>query len=271
MDASSSTVVVVTGFGPFRQHLVNSSWEATKELSKLGLGNDVDLHIIELPVVYQKAKEIVCKAWSSFQPQLMIHIGLAPTSKATIILEQCGKNKGYKEIDVCGFCPEDGCCVLEGPERIESTINLKRVWKSIQMEQMDVIFSRDAGRYICDYTYYISLYHGNGRAAFIHVPPLSKWVTAEFLGRALQTVILEMLKQCKGRRSLASPFFSNLTGLENRKMILKKAIKPPRILWGKITNYGRGEKKLVGLKLHKRERKVLQTYLYLQSHLAVIF
>ncbi|CAM4626827.1 unnamed protein product, partial [Caretta caretta] len=50
--------------------------------------------------------------------------------------------------------------------------------------------------YICDYTYYTSLYYGNGRAAFIHVPPLSKLVTADFLGRALRIIILEMLKQC---------------------------------------------------------------------------
>ncbi|XP_054858144.1 pyroglutamyl-peptidase 1-like protein [Eublepharis macularius] len=196
MDVSSKTVVV-TGFGPFRQHLVNSSWEAVKELSKLGLGSEVNLHIAELPVAYQKAKELVCEIWATLQPHLVIHVGLDSASKAIIILEQCGKNRGYKERDLCGFLPEDGCCVLEGPERIESTINIKGVWKKLLVEGIDIVFSRDAGRYICDFTYYTSLYYGNGRAAFIHVPPLSKWVTAEFLGRKLQTIILEMLKQGK--------------------------------------------------------------------------
>ncbi|KAJ6662869.1 hypothetical protein lerEdw1_011073 [Lerista edwardsae] len=196
MDIKPDTVVV-TGFGPFRQHLINSSWEAVKELSKLGLGDEVDLHIMELPVAYQKAKELVCKVWATLRPQLMIHTGLTSTSKAILILEQCGKNKGYKESDVCGFHPEDGHCLLEGPEIINSAINMKTIWKNIQIEGIDVIFSRDAGRYVCDYIYYTSLYCGNGRAAFIHVPPLSKRVTAEFLGRALQTVIAEMLKQCR--------------------------------------------------------------------------
>ncbi|XP_015280037.1 PREDICTED: pyroglutamyl-peptidase 1-like protein isoform X2 [Gekko japonicus] len=167
------------------------------ELSKLGLGSEIDLYIAELPAVYQKAKELVCAIWATRQPHLVIHVGLASASRATILLEQCGKNKGYKERDVCGFLPEDGCCVSEGPERIESTINMKRVWKNLLTEGIDAVFSRDAGRYVCDYTYYTSLYYGNGRAAFIHVPPLSKWVTAEFLGRTLQRVILEMLKQCK--------------------------------------------------------------------------
>ncbi|XP_077173451.1 pyroglutamyl-peptidase 1-like protein [Paroedura picta] len=169
------------GFGPYRKYFVNSSWAAVKEMSKLGLGSEIDLHITELPVVYQKARELVCEMWTTGQPHLVIHVGLDSASKATIILEQYGKNKGYKERDVCGFLPEDGCCVSEGPERIESVINMKRVWKTILTEGIDAIFSRDAGR----------------RAAFIHVPPLSKWVTAEFLGRELQRVILEILKQCK--------------------------------------------------------------------------
>ncbi|KFZ62175.1 Pyroglutamyl-peptidase 1-like, partial [Antrostomus carolinensis] len=171
-----------------------------QELSKRGLGENIDLHIMQLPVVYQKAKEQVFKIWTTLQPLLTVHVGLASSAKALIILEQCGKNKGYQEMDVCGFHPEGGCCMLDGPEKIESTINMKSLWKNISVEGIDIIFSRDAGRYICDYTYYTSLYYGNGRAAFIHVPPLSKSVTADILGKALQTIILEMLKQCGEER-----------------------------------------------------------------------
>ncbi|XP_010219580.1 PREDICTED: pyroglutamyl-peptidase 1-like protein isoform X2 [Tinamus guttatus] len=177
MDSDSNTVVV-TGFGPFRQYLVNSSWEAVK-----------------LPVVYQKAKEQVFKIWTTLQPLLTVHVGLA-SSAPGIVLEQCGRNKGYRERDACGFHPEGGCCVPDGPEKIESAINMKTLWKNTSVEGIEIIFSRDAGRYICDYTYYTSLYYGQGRAAFIHVPPLSTWVTADFLGKALRRIILEMLKQC---------------------------------------------------------------------------
>ncbi|XP_019359565.1 PREDICTED: pyroglutamyl-peptidase 1-like protein isoform X1 [Gavialis gangeticus] len=205
MDSNSNTVVV-TGFGPFRQYLVNSSWEAVKELSKMGLGSDIDLQIVQLPVSYQKTKELVWKIWTTLQPLLTVHIGLASSSKAIIILEQCGKNKGYKEKDVCGYCPQDGCCLLDGPERIDSTIDMKTLWKTVAVEGIDILFSRDAGGYICDYTYYTSLYYGNRRAAFIHVPPLSKSVTADFLGRVLQIIILEMLKQCGRNREQGGGF-----------------------------------------------------------------
>nr|KAF6278894.1 hypothetical protein mMyoMyo1_010225 [Myotis myotis] len=72
------------------------------------------------------------------------------------------------------------------------------------------MFSRDAGRYVCDYTYYLSLHHGNGRAALIHVPPLSPELPASLLGKALQVVIQEMLadelvQRCSARMAVKVP------------------------------------------------------------------
>lgn len=49
-------------------------------------------------------------------------------------------------MDACGFLPEGACCMLDGPEKIESTINMKTLWKNISVEGIDIIFSRDAGR-----------------------------------------------------------------------------------------------------------------------------
>uniref|UniRef100_A0ABM5EYQ2 Pyroglutamyl-peptidase 1-like protein isoform X3 n=1 Tax=Pogona vitticeps TaxID=103695 RepID=A0ABM5EYQ2_9SAUR len=93
MDISSNTVVV-TGFGSFRQYLVNSSWEAAKELLKLGLGDDVDIHIVELPVAYHKVKELVCKAWGNLNPKVTAEfIGKALQRIIREMLDQCnGEN-----------------------------------------------------------------------------------------------------------------------------------------------------------------------------------
>lgn len=49
-------------------------------------------------------------------------------------------------------------------------------------------------RYLCDFTYYTSLYLSHGRSAFVHVPPLGKPYSGEDLGRALQAIIQEMLE-----------------------------------------------------------------------------
>ncbi|PNI43175.1 PGPEP1L isoform 3, partial [Pan troglodytes] len=195
MDSQPSCVVV-TGFGPFRQHLVNSSWEAVKELSKLGLGNEtvVQLRTLELPIDYREAKRRVTGIWEDHQPQLVVHVGMDTAAKA-IILEQSGKNQGYRDADIRGFWPEGGVCLPGSPDVLESGVCMKAVCKRVAVEGVDVIFSRDAGRYVCDYTYYLSLHHGKGCAALIHVPPLSRGLPASLLGRALRVIIQEMLEE----------------------------------------------------------------------------
>ncbi|CAK6442466.1 unnamed protein product [Pipistrellus nathusii] len=190
--------VVVTGFGPFRQHLVNSSWEAVKELSKLGLGRDaeVELRTLQLPVDYREVKRRVTRIWEDLQPQLAVHVGVDSAAKA-VVLEQRGRNRCYRETDARGFRPEHGggACVPGGPEVIESRVNLKAVRRRVAEEGVEVLVSRDAGRYVCDYTYYLSLHHGDGRAVLIHVPPLSPGLPASLLGKALQVIIREMLEE----------------------------------------------------------------------------
>nr|XP_020021025.1 pyroglutamyl-peptidase 1-like protein isoform X2 [Castor canadensis] len=197
MDLPSSCVVV-TGFGPFRQHLVNSSWEAVKEFSKLGLGTDtvVELRTLQLPVDYREAERRVARLWEDFQPQLAVHVGMHTSAKA-IFLEQCSKNRGYQDADIRGFRPEGGVCLPGGPEVMVSVVSMKAVCRRLDIEDVEVAFSGDAGRYVCDYTYYLSLHHGNGRAVLIHVPPLSPWLPASLLGKALQVIIREMLEDSR--------------------------------------------------------------------------
>uniref|UniRef100_A0A8C7AEF3 Pyroglutamyl-peptidase I like n=1 Tax=Neovison vison TaxID=452646 RepID=A0A8C7AEF3_NEOVI len=197
MDSQPSCVVV-TGFGPFRQHLVNSSWEAVKELSKLGLNSNknVELRILQLPVDYREVKQKVIRIWEDLKPQLVVHIGM-DTSAKVIILEQCAKNRSYQDADIRGFRPARGECLPDGPEVIVSEVSMKAVRKRFAVEGVEVIFSRDAGRYVCDYTYYLSLHHGNGYAALIHVPRLSLWFSARLLGKALQVIIQDMLEELR--------------------------------------------------------------------------
>ncbi|XP_055479429.1 pyroglutamyl-peptidase 1-like protein isoform X2 [Psammomys obesus] len=167
-----------TGFGPFRQHLVNSSWEAVKELSKLGLGADTNLELgtLQLPVDYREVKRRLTTIWEDLQPQLAVHVGMDTSAKA-IFLEQCGKNRGYRDSDVRGFQPEGGVCLPGGPEVMLSVVSMKEV-----------------SRYVCDYTYYLSLHLGNGHATLIHVPPLSHRLPASLLAKALRVIIQEMLE-----------------------------------------------------------------------------
>ncbi|EHA99788.1 Pyroglutamyl-peptidase 1-like protein [Heterocephalus glaber] len=161
----------------------------------MGLETDmeVELRTLQLPVDYREVKQRVTRIWKDFQPQLVVHVGVDTSAKA-IFLEQCGKNHGYQDGDIQGFRPEGGVCLSGGPEVIVSRVSMKAVCKRVAIEDVEVIFSRDAGRYVCDYTYYLSLHHGNGHAALIHVPPLSRGFPASLLGKALKVIIQEMLE-----------------------------------------------------------------------------
>ncbi|XP_059190482.1 pyroglutamyl-peptidase 1 [Centropristis striata] len=185
-------IVVVTGFGPFRQFLVNPSWTAAQGLKLCGLGEQTDVFIKELPVSYVKTQQVIAEIWQTLHPKFAVHLGVARGS-SVIILEQTGKNCGYRDKDVCGFCPDSHCCVEGGPEKLDSVVNMKAVAK--EFKQADVIYSRDAGRYLCDFAYYCSLYHGQRRAALIHVPSSGSLALADRLVLLLQTLICTMLDQ----------------------------------------------------------------------------
>ncbi|KAM9439651.1 pyroglutamyl-peptidase 1 [Clarias gariepinus] len=186
--------VVVTGFEPFGEHAVNASWVAVQELKKLGLGPAVNLHVTEVPVEYEAVQNLLPSLWDQYKPQLVVHVGVSGMA-TTVTLEKCGQNQGYSRPDNCHSCPKSGCCVEGGPDCIDSAIDMDLVCKSVNNSDLGVSISvsEDAGRYLCDYTYYVSLYLGKGRSAFVHVPPLGKPYSAEQLAQALRAVILKML------------------------------------------------------------------------------
>ncbi|XP_056906931.1 pyroglutamyl-peptidase 1 [Takifugu flavidus] len=191
---SGCEIVVVTGFGPFRQFFVNLSWEAAQGLQLVGLGDPTVIHVKELPVSYVKAQQIIAEIWRSLRPKFVLHLGVA-TGSTGIILEQTGKNLGYRDRDVRGFCPESHSCVEGGPEKLDSLINMRTVCKELNQAGVDVHYSRDAGRYLCDFAYYCSLYHGERRAALVHLPTSGCLASADRLVPLLRTLLRTLLAQ----------------------------------------------------------------------------
>lgn len=81
-------------------------------------------------------------------PQLVVHVGVSGMA-TTVTLEKCGHNKGYKGLDNCRFCPGSQCCVEDGPESIDSIIDMDAVCKRVTTLGLDVsvTISQDAGRW----------------------------------------------------------------------------------------------------------------------------
>ncbi|XP_027893962.1 pyroglutamyl-peptidase 1 isoform X2 [Xiphophorus couchianus] len=191
---SEREIVVVTGFGPFRQFLVNPSWTTAQGLKLAGMGQRIDVYIKELPVSYSSTQRIIAELWQTLKPKFAVPLGIARGS-SLVILEQTGKNSGYSTRDVCNCSPTDHLCIVGGPEKLDSVVNMRTISKHFKQAGMDVVHSRDAGRYLCDFAYYCSLYHGERRAAFIHIPSSGSLSSAERLVPLLQETIVMMLDQ----------------------------------------------------------------------------
>ncbi|XP_058607131.1 pyroglutamyl-peptidase 1 isoform X1 [Onychostoma macrolepis] len=185
---------VTFGFGPFRQYVVNPSWEAAKGLKMAGLGLGIEVHIKEIPVSYAKSQQVLDVIWQTMTPKVVIHLGIAPGAKG-ITLEQTGKNHCYKDRDVSGLCPDHHFCIEGGPERLDSIIDMRSLSKHLKSMGLDVIYSRDAGRYLCDFVYYYSLNRGQGKAVLIHVPASGSLASPERLVPQIQTIIQALLGQ----------------------------------------------------------------------------
>ncbi|XP_005107404.1 pyroglutamyl-peptidase 1 [Aplysia californica] len=197
MPVGEKRCVCVTGFGPFKGHLVNASWVAVQELAKLGLSDDVELIIYELPVVYEDVKKIIPGLWEKHKPVLMVHVGVSGIADE-ITLEQQAHNDGYNRCDVRGVTPITQTCV-DGSchDVIVSKINMAQVCKAVNEANLKVttVVSHDPGRYLCDFSYYISLHQNRDCSAFIHVPPLGSPYSGAELALGLQASIRAMLTQ----------------------------------------------------------------------------
>lgn len=84
--------------------------------------------------------------------QLVVHVGVSGLA-TTVTLEQCGHNKGYKRLDNCSFCPASQCCMENGPDCIQSVLDMDAVCKRVNDSGLGVTLSvsKDAGRWVIVY------------------------------------------------------------------------------------------------------------------------
>ena len=197
MGSTSEQPVLVTGFGPFGHHRINASWEAVKKLREKGVsfpdGKQVKMECREIPVVYKAVKEVVPELWKEIKPSLCVHVGVSPYE--CVKIELFGRNLNYTLPDVDGCCPESHRCVEDGPQQLKTSVNLSTCISKVMSKQKDVFItdSSDAGRYLCDFIYYTSLFHGDAPVIFVHVPPLDQPYSVGQLAVGLKVIIETIL------------------------------------------------------------------------------
>ncbi|EGT36582.1 hypothetical protein CAEBREN_16058 [Caenorhabditis brenneri] len=198
--------VVVTGFGPFRGFEdENPSSVVIDELKKTGI-DDVDLELHKITVAYEDVSKKVPELWNEHQPDLVIHLGVHPVSK-TIKFEQQAFSDGYCSNDVNGCTPEGNRTTCSSQEEVlKSCIDCDQLVINVtercgldgekKYGGLIVKKSEDPGRYLCGYSYFLSLHEDCSKSLFIHVPAFEGECTKEAVAEVIRETIKSILGFC---------------------------------------------------------------------------
>ena len=145
--------ILVTGFGPFPGMPENPTADLVRSLPRRLMG--LKVHRRVLPVSWARSPEHLQRAVDQVVPHLALMLGVAGQ-------DQTGRLETQALNRMDGRPDADGALLLPGPiepkRRMEHA--LKCHWPTEQLvdalraRNHDLVCSEDAGRYLCNYTYY---------------------------------------------------------------------------------------------------------------------
>ncbi|CAI5438662.1 unnamed protein product [Caenorhabditis angaria] len=195
--------VVVTGFGPFRDYSENPSSIIIDELAKENLDN-ITFELHKMSVAYEEVSQKVPELWETHNPDLVIHLG-AHSVENTIKFEQRAFSDGYCSDDVNGCTPENNttnvCCApgtiliseIDCAE-LATFVNNEMNFDGNNFGGLICELSEDPGRYLCGFSYFLSLNKDAKKSLFVHVPPFTEECTKEKVKDALLSAIKHIVK-----------------------------------------------------------------------------
>ncbi|KAJ2450900.1 hypothetical protein GGF42_004384 [Coemansia sp. RSA 2424] len=179
---------LLTGFEPFGKPRPsdNRSWEAVRQLAgeRIEVGDTAVLcHCFELPVSYSPVSDLVPRLHAGDDYSIVIHCGAGVDG--VVRIEQLAHRTGYVKPGnngaddvplgnrVPNYSTPDELCTSVDVSGLRDALAAKG-WASVKTSQ-------DAGRYLCEFTYYTSLAEAQTTYAdrclpqpktlFVHVPP----------------------------------------------------------------------------------------------------
>jgi pyroglutamyl-peptidase len=189
--------VLLMGFEPFDQDLVNPSWEAVRRLDGVQLAVDVRVVARQLPCAFATVGECLTQLIDALQPAMVIATGLGP-GRSVISFERVAINVNDARIpDNLGEQPIDTPVVADGPAAYFTTLPIKAMVKAVREAGIGASVSQTAGTFVCNQVFYL-LQHALAatavRSGFIHVPYLPEQVVASGQPSMAVATVVEALK-----------------------------------------------------------------------------
>ncbi len=167
--------LLVTGFGPFENHLENPSGDIAEAIQGKDIAG-IALVGRRITVSWREAWDAIRAAVEEVQPQALLCLGVA--SDPFIRLEVLAKNASLPCLDVLDEKPQLGPLlrIVEGAlPAYWTTLPVEWLRERLHMEQPAVAAALwpDAGWYLCNHVFFHVMHFLEGRVpyrGFIHVP-----------------------------------------------------------------------------------------------------
>lgn len=168
--------ILVTGFSAFPGAPVNPTERLIAELGiqRAELSGVGELSMAVLDVDYGALPAALRDLAASGQPDIAIHFGLSAQATG-FVLERCARNVIGEKPDNAGHAPGGSICA--SADILPSTLPLEALHEVLAERGLPVVWSDDAGSYLCNYLFYLSRSDtlpafAPEMSGFVHVPPL---------------------------------------------------------------------------------------------------
>ena len=175
MTAPASPRVLLTGFEPFENEKLNSSWEVARALHGEVIA-DATVHAVQLPCVFGASIDALDTALAEVRPALVICLGYA-SGRGEITPERVAINIDDARIrDNAGLQPVDTPVVAGGPAAYFSNLPIKAMVRGMREQGVPASVSNTAGTFLCNHIFYALMHRlatrvvAGVRGGFIHVP-----------------------------------------------------------------------------------------------------
>ena len=195
--------LLVTGFGPFP----NAAQNPTAELIDWLAGPSANLNRLEadiatavFPTEWEELAGVHDRLMAEHEPDIAIHFGLHGRARAFHI-EQFARNRKCARADARGRRSTPSPVLTGQPLLLRTPYPAERLVVHLQRRQLPARLSSDAGLYLCNMAYYLSLARvrdeiAPATALFIHVPPGTAGAASDSASQSASAQSRLRLRRC---------------------------------------------------------------------------
>ena len=187
--------VLITGFGPFPGAPVNPTMRLVEELARsrhpalagIRLAGDV------FETSYAAVDRDLPKLLARHRPDIVLMFGLAARTPHLRVETRARNALARLSPDVSGQRPRDDAITAAGPCARIGRAPFVRLAKAAGTPRLPAQLSRDAGAYLCNYSYWRALEtasRSDTLVQFIHVPPIMRGPALLRAGEAILRTLI---------------------------------------------------------------------------------